>query len=73
MESIIASRVIRAGRFLLTCVPWIMAGRTEEWKNSLKKKRGKCSIGVDCTGAVHLEPPVTSCGGGYRPPMLSPG
>ena len=53
METIIARRVIRAGRFLWTRVPWVMAGRTGrhgEWTNSLKKKRGGGVRGADRTG-----------------------
>ena len=60
METITARRVIRAGLFLWTRVPWTMAGRTVrpgEWTNSLKKKRGECSIGADHTGGGASGPP----------------
>ena len=55
METITARRVIRAGLFLWTGVPWTV--RLGEWTNSLKKKRGECSIGADHTGGGASGPP----------------
>ena len=72
METIIARRVIRAGRFLWTRVPWVMAGRTGrhgEWTNSLKKKRDGGVRGADRTGGGASGAPGDVTRRGYRPRM----